>query len=315
VELRDGTIRAKTTLAKSVVTGGENPKKTTSQKPKAPSQPSSGRWKMIPVSLLKKKKKNSVKVPRVINDNPITHEESDTESEESDTENENPDYDITLEPNKRQQEIMNIASKNKIIEEDNDKSDKMSIYSRRVIRIAMNKKDDETDSTKTAATATLSQYSIFLKNKNLSTTNTPSVNEVDKTKKTIISDFYDDSYYMAVCNETNYYPADESNICAYGFNDYVYKFTVRNKARIVEYSIYKQVVDKKLPRFDVVYNMDGSVHTIIESVKELGYMFRDCFEDKMDMIFVLTGKEMLPDVNKDAPPLQFQYNINKYNDV
>jgi hypothetical protein len=61
--------------------------------------------------------------------------------------------------------------------------------------------------------------------------------------------------------------------------------------------------------------MDGSVHTIIESVKELGYMFRNCFEEEMDMIFALTGKEMLPDVNKDAPPLQFQYNINKYNDV
>jgi hypothetical protein len=162
----------------------------------------------------------------VIDNNPITHEESDTESEESATENENPDYDITVEPNKRQQEIMNIASKNKIIEEDEDRSDKMSVYSRRVIGIALNKKDDETDSTKTAKTATLSQYSMFLRNKNISIPNIPSVNEVDKTKKTVVSEFYDDSYYMAIHNKTSYYPADESNIYAHGFNDYVYKFVV-----------------------------------------------------------------------------------------
>jgi hypothetical protein len=191
----------------------------------------------------------------------------------------------------------------------------MSVYSRRVIEIAMNKKDDDTDSRKTAAITTLSQYSMFLRNKNISIPNTASVNEVDKTEKTVVSEFYDDSYYMAIHNKISYYPADESNICAYGFNDYVYKFTVRKKSRIVEYSIYKQLPGKRLPRFDVVYNMDGSVHTVIESVKELGYMFRDCFEEKFGMIFVLTGKEILPDVNKVAPPLQFKYNINKYNDV
>jgi hypothetical protein len=61
--------------------------------------------------------------------------------------------------------------------------------------------------------------------------------------------------------------------------------------------------------------MDGSVHTILETVKELGYKFRDCFEDNMGMIFVLTGKEMLSDVNKEAPTLHFDYNVNKYNDV
>jgi hypothetical protein len=76
----------------------------------------------------KKKKKNNVKVPGVIDNNPIAHEESDMESEESDTENENPDYDIMLEPNKRQQEIKNIASRNKIGVED-DRSDRMSVYS------------------------------------------------------------------------------------------------------------------------------------------------------------------------------------------
>jgi hypothetical protein len=85
----------------------------------------------------------------VIDDNPIKHEESDTESEETDTERENPDFDKVLEPNKRQQGIMNIANKNKIVEEDEDRSDKMSVYSRRVIGIEMNKKDDEIDSSKT----------------------------------------------------------------------------------------------------------------------------------------------------------------------
>jgi hypothetical protein len=75
------------------------------------------------------------------------------------------------------------------------------------------------------------------------------------------------------------------------------------------------VNEKEVLRFVVVYNMDGSVHTIMETVKELGYKFRDCFEDKVGMIFVLTGTEMLPDVNKDAPSLHFDYNVNKYNDV
>jgi hypothetical protein len=61
--------------------------------------------------------------------------------------------------------------------------------------------------------------------------------------------------------------------------------------------------------------MDGSVRTILEVVKELGYKFRDCFEDKMDMIFYLIEKEKLPDVNKEAPALHFDYDVNKYGDV
>jgi hypothetical protein len=127
-------------------------------------------WNKVNERINKKeeRKKNKLKIQGVINDNPITNvdsntesEETDMESEESDTENENPDYDITLEPNKRQQEIMNIAKKYKKMEED-DRSDRMSVYSRRVIGNAM-KKDEETVSTKTAKTATLSQYSMFLK--------------------------------------------------------------------------------------------------------------------------------------------------------
>jgi hypothetical protein len=53
----------------------------------------------------------------------------------------------------------------------------------------------------------------------------------------------------------------------------------------------------------------------MEVVKELKYNMRDCFEDKDDVIFYLIEKEKLPDVNKEAPPLHFEYNVNKYNDV
>jgi hypothetical protein len=58
--------------------------------------------------------------------------------------------------------------------------------------------------------------------------------------------------------------------------------------------------------------MDGSVFTIVESVKELGNGMRDCFEDNLHTIFVLKGQAMLPDVSKIVPPLEFEYNINVY---
>jgi hypothetical protein len=65
---------------------------------------------------------------------------------------------------------------------------------------------------------------MFLKNKDIST---PSPTEIDKTDKTVVTDFYDDSYYMAIHNKTSYYPADNYSIFAHGFNDYVFKFTNR----------------------------------------------------------------------------------------
>jgi hypothetical protein len=253
-------------------------------------------------------------------------EKVDSDSEEIDTDSEDTTED-EREFDEEQPETSDINrdySKNKVvkvpIEEDYDRSDisdKMSVYSRRIIGNAMNKKDNETDSKKTinTTTPTLSQYKVFLSNKDISVPNTPSPIEVDKTEKVVVSKFYDDSYYMAIHNKTDYYPADESYIYANGFNDYVYKFTVQKKSRIVKYSIYKQVHNKKLPGFDVIYKMNGSVSTIVESVKELRYGMRDCFENKLDVIFVLIEEEILPDVNVIAPPLQFQYNINKYGDV
>jgi hypothetical protein len=48
--------------------------------------------------------------------------------------------------------------------------------------------------------------------------------------------------------------------------------------------------------------MDGSVHTLVEIVKELGFTCRDCFED-YGVVFVLIGEEKLPNVIKVAPPL------------
>jgi hypothetical protein len=40
--------------------------------------------------------------------------------------------------------------------------------------------------------------------------------------------------------------------------------------------------------YKIVYKMDGLVHTVVETVKELGCTLRDCFEDKTPLIFQLT---------------------------
>jgi hypothetical protein len=60
--------------------------------------------------------------------------------------------------------------------------------------------------------------------------------------------------------------------------------------------------------------MDGSVHTVVETVKKLGDTLRDCFENDT-VAFVLVGQAVLPEVNKIAPPLHFEYDINDYGDV
>jgi hypothetical protein len=87
----------------------------------------------------------------------------------------------------------------------------MSVYSRLVIAYAVSGKDKDTDSSKTTKTATLSQYTAMMSNNNISLPNTPSANEVDKNEKVAITEFYTDSYYMALRNKTSYYPAD--NFC------------------------------------------------------------------------------------------------------
>jgi hypothetical protein len=60
--------------------------------------------------------------------------------------------------------------------------------------------------------------------------------------------------------------------------------------------------------------MDCSVHTIVETVKKLGNTLRDCFENN-SVAFLLTGQALLPEVNKKAPSLRFEYDINDYDDV
>jgi hypothetical protein len=60
--------------------------------------------------------------------------------------------------------------------------------------------------------------------------------------------------------------------------------------------------------------MDGSVHTVVETVKKLGDTLRDCFENNFHG-FLLVGDAVLPEVNKNAPPLRFEYDINDYGDV
>jgi hypothetical protein len=61
--------------------------------------------------------------------------------------------------------------------------------------------------------------------------------------------------------------------------------------------------------------MDDTVHTVVETVKKLGDTLRDCFEDNFHLVFLWVGQEMVPEVNKIAPPLQFEYDINDYGDV
>jgi hypothetical protein len=47
--------------------------------------------------------------------------------------------------------------------------------------------------------------------------------------------------------------------------------------------------------------MDGSIYTVIETVKELENTLRDCFEDKNHLTFQLTGQSTLPGILNIAP--------------
>jgi hypothetical protein len=59
----------------------------------------------------------------------------------------------------------------------------MSVYSRRVIGNAMNKRDDETSSMKTVNTANLSRYSVMMRNNNISVLNIKPINVIKKREK------------------------------------------------------------------------------------------------------------------------------------
>jgi hypothetical protein len=170
----------------------------------------------------------------VIDDNPVGHVDSDSEEPDEDTE-ESTDYE--LEPNEKEQEIVNIArdySKNKVakvpVEEDydrSDRSDNLSVYSRLVIAHAGSGKDDETSSMKTTKTTALSQYPVMMNDNNISALQEQDREEISKIEKHAVREFYEHSYYMAIHNKVNYYLEDSASINANGFNDYVYQILVQ----------------------------------------------------------------------------------------
>jgi hypothetical protein len=136
-----------------------------------------------------------------------------------------------------------------------------------------------------------------------------------KKEKSPMRVFNRNSYYMVINNDTDYYVGDEFKIYANGFNDNVYCFTVRKGSEIVEYTLQKPNANTISPRYDVVYKMNGSVFTIVETVLELGGTLRDCFEDNIFNVYELTGEDILPTVNKIAPKLEYHLEINTEGDV
>jgi hypothetical protein len=189
------------------------------------------------------------------------------------------------------------------------------VYSRRVIGNGMNNRDDEIDSTKTINTATISRYSVMIRKNNISVPIIRPINVIKKGKSPMRV-YNRNRYYMVINDETDYYVVEnEFKIYANGFNDNVYCFTVRKGSDVIEYTLQKPDANKRSPRYDVVYKMSGKVFTIVEIVQELGGVLRDCFEDKLDYVFELTGEEILPIVNKIAPKLEYNIEINSEGDV
>jgi hypothetical protein len=90
---------------------------------------------------------------------------------------------------------------------------------------------------------------------------------------------------------------------------------VRKGSDVIEYTLQKPDANKRSSRYDVVYKMNGSVFTIVETVSELGGTLRDCFEDNIYYVYELKGEDILPTVNKIAPKLQYNLEINTGGDV
>jgi dGTP triphosphohydrolase len=100
-------------------------------------------------------------------------------------------------------------------DEDNDRndiSDKMSVYSRRVIRNAASGMDSS--NINSGRTTNLSVFSAKMHIKNISAPDIQSQKEVSKIKKKFIYTFYTDSYYMVIYIKTNYFP-DENYFSIY----------------------------------------------------------------------------------------------------
>jgi hypothetical protein len=121
---------------------------------------------------------------------------------------------------------------------------------------------------------------------------------------------------LAIHNKTNYYPdKNYFNIYANGFNDNTYLFREVKNSNVIQYTLNKPEPDKGLPRFDIVYKMDGSIYTVVETVKKLENTLRDCFEDKNHLTFQLTGQSTLSSIPRIGHKMQYQLNINEYGDV
>jgi hypothetical protein len=147
----------------------------------------------------------------------------------------------------------------------------------------------DTSSLNSIRTTNLSVFSVKMRDRKISVPEIQSKKEISKIGKYSVREFYNESYYSAIHNKTNYCP-DENffYIYANGFNDNIYIFMIMKNSNVIQYALNKVEPDKRLLRFDIVYKMDGLIYTVIETVKELENALRDCFEDKNDLTFQLT---------------------------
>jgi hypothetical protein len=186
--------------------------------------------------------------------------------------------------------------------------DKISVYSRQVINNGVS--DIDTNNVNSIRITNLSVFSAKMCDRNISVPEIQSQKEITKIGKQAAGEFYNCSYYSAIHNKTNYSP-DENYFCIYanGFNDkciFVYNSEEFNKPE------HK----KRLPRlFDAVYKMDGSIYTVVETVKGLGNTLRYWFEDKNYLTFQLRGQSLLPGISKIASKIEYKLNINQYGEV
>jgi hypothetical protein len=109
-------------------------------------------------------------------------------------------------------------------DEDNDRnsiSDKMSVYFRREINNGVSAMD--TSSVNLIRTVDLSVFSAKIRDRKISVPEIQSQKEINKIEKQAVRKFYNNNYYSAIHNKTNYY-LDENYFCIYanGFNDNIY---------------------------------------------------------------------------------------------
>jgi regulator of replication initiation timing len=90
---------------------------------------------------------------------------------------------------------------------------------------------------------------------------------------------------------------------------------VVKNSNIIQYALNKPELDKKLLKFDIIYKMDGSIYTIVETIKELKNTFKNCFENNNNLTFQLTRQSMLSGIPRIAPKMEYKLNINQYGDV